>query len=352
MLFHNTNLNEKNYCFICIIRPILFLSSFHFSAARAFCPHSKPPSRFYFKKSSLLFKTPIISVSFLLLMGFYFAASCLHNDTLELHNILTLLMICVMNSVMILMIIFMEWRANGVIKHIRGIVFILEDCHSFGIDGFVDQKFKTRIDSLILFYILPSFIATGFVMSMLNFKLYNLELALETFCILVLVLINFSNALLVYLYVEIYTTLFERCYIQVERILSARIRNSDNKRFCPFSFKITLKKKLQKLQILHLRICQNFKVFARASQNAFLMWWAAFCVIFIGNAFLLIKCVQEYRSLSNREAMSLILCFSGILSSVLVTCKCQKLTDVVRKIILNSSSLPQIKNSGKCLIKI
>jgi hypothetical protein len=146
MILENASYLDKSNCFICAIRSILLLSSFHFLVARVNCFHCGPDSGWHLQKPNSFLKIILlISVITFLTTETVTIIFRFYKPNLQLYDIVIFILIMLTNLAVTALLFYLERNANEIIMHLQGIMCIHENRHKYGVDQFVDEAFHLYI---------------------------------------------------------------------------------------------------------------------------------------------------------------------------------------------------------------
>jgi hypothetical protein len=315
---------RSNNCLVCAIHPILFIVRFNIFTVRSFCPHSRSrlsPHQ-YLLRSGPFSLLAIISVVYLLLRS-YIILSRLSEVTGN--EMMTSIMMVTSNLTTSLIIIFVQFSLNEYIKHLNGLLYIIEYQSTFQVNETVDEIFKRKMYTMVYKYYLPYFAMSVVVVakSLYNYEDLTADTILTLITIFTVMFTVLSIFLIVMLYIEIYLLLFGKCYQEIEKLLIEVEENiNTTTRF--------LKKKLKQLHRCYLSVFANFRKMCTLFNSEMVLFWFFGCVIMVVNLYNIIFCIQKHTTFTDEASVIFILSIFGVVGAIVVVVKIQQLQNVVR----------------------
>lgn len=318
---------DNKTCFICAIRPVMFVAWINTFTATYFCAHTRPSSYPHFQKLNFLSGLALFS-SVILTISLGITIAKLHR--LKFNDLLLSIMMVQTTLITIIITVSLQINMNLQINHLHGLIYIVENRRKYGIHEFFDKQFQRDIYKMLLQFCLPYVFLTVVILgsSLYNFQNLDEDLILKIITLLINIFSNLSNFLVTICFTDIYVILFQKCY---QKIVATLMKHRDDQPKVKINF--PLRKKLQILQSLHSDIFANFQSLPRLFSSKLLLFWIGFCTILVGNFFLIVKCFKEQRPHTDEEILSFVLYITAFMGSSVFFQKLQKLHDGVSNFV-------------------
>ncbi|KAJ3663176.1 hypothetical protein Zmor_007482 [Zophobas morio] len=219
----------------------------------------------------------------------------------------------------------MQLNLSKLVLHGNALLHILATKKLYEIDEFINDKFRENV-RLIVDGSYPSYLGLCLLLTGKTFYQYQI-LTVGKVCdlltLLIFLLTYFSTFVVVLTMVEAYFLLFGKCQHQMKMVIAQR--DIFSARF--------LKRRLRKLQKLHMVLSLNFQIIQETFNFSLLLFWFGGTTIMIGNIFGLSNYVFYDEELSENAIVTLVVSVFGALSTTYLIFKLDKLGNVSEDIL-------------------